>query len=70
MNSDGGYGSGKGMGFLKPKSRRKPAARKRELPSLFEYSQNASPSKVMFFHSNAQEKKLGQAFHGSHTMMS
>jgi hypothetical protein len=70
MNSDGGYGSGKGMGFLKPKSQRKPAAKKRESPSLFEYSQNASPSKVMFFHSSAQEKKLGQAFHGSHTMMS
>jgi hypothetical protein len=43
----GGYGSGKGMGFLKPKSQRKPAAKKRESPSLFEYSQNASPSKVM-----------------------
>jgi hypothetical protein len=40
-------GSGKGMGFLKPKSQRKPAARKRELPSLFEFSQNASPSEVM-----------------------
>jgi hypothetical protein len=47
MDGDGGYGGGKGMGFLKPKSQRKPAAKKRESPSRNEYLQNASPSKVM-----------------------
>jgi hypothetical protein len=47
MDGDGGYGGGKGMGFLKPKSQRKPAAKKRESPSRNEYFQNASPSKVM-----------------------
>ncbi|KAH8971505.1 hypothetical protein BDL97_02G146600 [Sphagnum fallax] len=45
MDGDGGYGGGKGMGFLKPKSQRKPAAKKRESPSRNEYLQNASPSK-------------------------
>jgi hypothetical protein len=47
MDGDGGYGGGKGMGFMKPKSQRKPAAKKRESPSRNEYLQNASPSKVM-----------------------
>jgi hypothetical protein len=61
MDGDGGYGGGKGMGFLKPKSQRKPAAKKRESPSRNEYLQNASP-KVMspLPLQRPRENKLGQ----------
>jgi hypothetical protein len=72
MDGDGGYGGGKGMGFLKPKSQRKPAAKKRESPSRNEYLQNASPSKVMSFSSiAAPEKKQIRSkkhFIGSHAI--
>jgi hypothetical protein len=62
MDGDGGYGGGKGMGFLKPKSQRKPAAKKRESPSRNEYLQTASPSKVMSSLplQCPRENKLGQ----------